>query len=397
VDDLFYKESVAAFVGSFGIATDHFDASGNRTKPEDTWGTGIFPQNLLDYLEKHHNHHICVGHTHNPHSQPFFTVRNLTERVPLMAGVWNAIESIVTRIPVLGRLLPRNLIKSKYFNSGTAGWMDGVVWAVEVDQDKQARLVFWTDNSVGPEYMDWELFPIKDPVLKARMPKTVQEVIETLKHVLGHIIGIPLQLLKTIGALLSIPFELLNKVIQLGEQLPSRFKGVFTEVSQAAPEQLEAVLERMQGDLFGLLLTLKARLMGKRPAEPDEFTFEIGLATGIPARLKNLRDAVRQIDRTLNEFAALHVACIADPVIGSALMPRTAPFYGKLRESLDGMQTLPYDAPVLSVFSSFVSLFPPDGRQADIGNATLRSKLSFAEGDTRLQLVVTISENPLRT
>jgi hypothetical protein len=438
VDGLFFKESSAAFIGSFGIATNHFDAQGNATTPSQTIGDGLLPRHPLEYLDKHHNHHICIGHTHNPHSQPFFTIGNLAGRIPVLGTIWSVIEWAADALPLVGRLLPRNLMKSKYFNSGTSGWMNGVVWAIHVDETKQARLVYWTkktaiaprkrpgDPFTLPEYMDWELTPL-DPAVKAKMPQSIEDVERSLKQVLDDVMGIPSQLLKTVGATLSLPVELLRKVIALGAELGSELRSDLKEVVEAAPDA-EEMFQQMQRDLLALLVALKAKLLRTRPdGEPEHFTFEINISPEVRDRLKERRDVIRNAahdvkrpgESELNEFAALHVACIADPVIGTKMMPRTAPFFGKLRESIDGVRALAYDAPVLSGFASIVSLFPPDGLppakirvrldepdqsvepdppdQPDPPQSyvLVSSKLSFTTNDAGLRLTVTFSNDPL--
>lgn len=108
------------------------------------------PGGVAEYLRRHHLHHVCIGHTHNPQSQPHFTLKNLGALVPLLGPVLGALSTVLPDF-----LEPQ--LKTMYFNSGTAGWMEGLVWAIEVDETGQARLVYWTDNSKRPEKMDREL------------------------------------------------------------------------------------------------------------------------------------------------------------------------------------------------------------------------------------------------
>ncbi len=78
---------------------------------------------------------ILIGHTHNPQSRPHL---NLHDLIPS------------------GSLIER-LVKVPYFNCGTAGWWEGVVWAVEITEEGQPRLVYWDRNSASPHLMSWEL------------------------------------------------------------------------------------------------------------------------------------------------------------------------------------------------------------------------------------------------
>jgi hypothetical protein len=47
--------------------------------------------------------------------------------------------------------------KTRYLNSGTVGWWENLIWAIEVTGDAQPRLVYWSGEDSEPVAMDWEL------------------------------------------------------------------------------------------------------------------------------------------------------------------------------------------------------------------------------------------------
>ena len=88
---------------------------------------------------------LCIGHTHNPQSRPW---------VPYLEGFnpWRNTE-------VLGERVFEHAfaLKTRYLNSGTVGWWEGVIWAIEITEEGQPRLVYWGGEDNEPVPMDWEL------------------------------------------------------------------------------------------------------------------------------------------------------------------------------------------------------------------------------------------------
>ncbi|MFL5606685.1 MAG: hypothetical protein ACJ8AD_09585 [Gemmatimonadaceae bacterium] len=88
---------------------------------------------------------LCIGHTHNPQSRPW---------IPYLSGYnpWRTYE-------LFGERVFENLfaIKTRYFNSGTVGWWQDVIWATEITANGQPRLVYWCNEDMTPVTMDWEL------------------------------------------------------------------------------------------------------------------------------------------------------------------------------------------------------------------------------------------------
>jgi hypothetical protein len=88
---------------------------------------------------------LCLGHTHNPQSRPW---------VPYLGRLnpFRTIEIFGLR-PLENFLWP----KTRYLNSGTVGWWENLIWAIQITEDGQPRLVYWSGEDREPVTMDWEL------------------------------------------------------------------------------------------------------------------------------------------------------------------------------------------------------------------------------------------------
>ncbi len=80
---------------------------------------------------------ILVGHTHWPQSRPALHLGCI--KVP------NTDSKYPLRLP------------TPYFNSGTCGWWESVLWGVEITSFGQPKLFYWDKSSEQPNYMSWEL------------------------------------------------------------------------------------------------------------------------------------------------------------------------------------------------------------------------------------------------
>ena len=98
---------------------------------------------------------LCLGHTHNPHSRPW---------VPYLGRLnpFRSLEIFGLR-PLETFLWPKTL----YLNSGTVGWWENLIWAIEVTENAQPRLVYWSGEDREPVTMDWELHDQKEEVPSA--------------------------------------------------------------------------------------------------------------------------------------------------------------------------------------------------------------------------------------
>jgi len=79
---------------------------------------------------------ILVGHTHWPQSRPHLSLGRLSV------------------LPLKKELL---WLPTQYYNSGTCGWWEGVLWGIEVTDFGQPKLFYWERNHTAPHYMPWEL------------------------------------------------------------------------------------------------------------------------------------------------------------------------------------------------------------------------------------------------
>lgn len=80
---------------------------------------------------------ILAGHTHWPQSRPKLHLG--------MLNVPNTDKTIPLRLPTF------------YYNSGTCGWWEGVLWGAEITSYGQPKLFYWDKGSKTPNYMPWEL------------------------------------------------------------------------------------------------------------------------------------------------------------------------------------------------------------------------------------------------
>ena len=79
---------------------------------------------------------ILLGHTHYPQSRPYLSVSGLTFGQQPEIPAW---------------------VKAPYYNCGTGGWWEGIIWAIEITEIGQPRLVYWDGSCYKPNLMAWEL------------------------------------------------------------------------------------------------------------------------------------------------------------------------------------------------------------------------------------------------
>jgi hypothetical protein len=167
-----YQESMAAFVGNvlmpLGEPQQHSGITG-----------------LWDTYWSNHGNHLCIGHTHNPQSQPYFGLDSAFAVAGPLTGVVRSLVTSALGIP--DAVLDTALLKSRYFNSGTCGWHEGVLWGIEIDEVGQARSVMLTADSRRFEYMDWELGPPRPEDYLGQLKKIAATILEALRRRLPDI------------------------------------------------------------------------------------------------------------------------------------------------------------------------------------------------------------------
>jgi hypothetical protein len=391
-DTVLYKESLAAMTGGFGIPLNTPDGK----TPADTRANIRNVGDAVNYLLKHHNHHLCIGHTHNPHSQPHFTLHNIGTGLPLIGNLIMALRAILPAPP------NPNLFKSKYFNSGTCGWWESVLWAIEIGETGQAKLVFWTDRQtkppdalLAPETMDWELTKW-DPSLT----KTVAEAIEEFRRFLGDkAVGLADEIedaLQTIG---GYPSELFHIAVALGDQVWSNAEAQFREASLAAQNAVRDLQERiaeLRTHTLAFVLTLQSRVLKFRTATQDSASFVFSFAGPDAFAAEGLdiaRDKLKQYQDLLvppgGDAVERARALIAYPL--AEKFPRNIMPATNVNDLLNPVRRfMDSETPVLGVFSSVAAMFPTPGAVVKIGDQTITSELAFADGESKLKLTVTI-------
>ncbi len=156
VDDVYFFETIAALGGAT-----------------------LQVRTQADSQETRRGNLICLGHTHYPQSQPYYNIKRL---LPYLGDWLSELEAKV-KAASHDIIKPNfGLVKSRYFNSGTAGWMEGVIWAIQIDETGQARLVYWTRETRPecPQTMDWEL-PRMDDARRAELEARKGKIINTIE------------------------------------------------------------------------------------------------------------------------------------------------------------------------------------------------------------------------
>jgi hypothetical protein len=338
-DGVMYRETVAAIMGTKFTAINYQPAGGGAevTPQQSMADVQAGRLDLFEYCERHHSHHLCIGHTHNPQSQPYFRLLPFVQELPVFRDVMTTLAGFVP-------------IKSQYFNSGTCGWMDGVVWGILIEDDTapgapnppqahQARLVFWTHNSIEPERMDWELSAL-DPAVKAAIAARFPafHAPRDLAELGGFFQGLVGDLFANFGFDLGSGSE--RDRLKLTYPMPP--EAMFPAMDRAAadsspvvldlsdadgrdPAQLADAVDKVQTFALGALMTAMGR--GRTGAATARRDFVLRLPPGAaqPKRLEPLAA----------EMAALPGATASLALTAASLMqhlvedfPRNLPFFG---------------------------------------------------------------------
>lgn len=104
---------------------------------------------------------ILTGHTHNVQSRPYLNLTFLPD-----------VPSKPDPKPLM------KYMKVPYYNSGTCGWWEGILWAIEITDQGQPRIVYWDCQNCEPHQMSWELHDDK-PIVN---PNDVQRFLEEIRR-----------------------------------------------------------------------------------------------------------------------------------------------------------------------------------------------------------------------
>ena len=398
VDSVMYVETLAAYWGAFGIPLDHRMPDGTVVTPQETLASinPLNPLDMVEYLERHHFHHICIGHTHNPQSQPYFTLNTAANLAFPMALPIKAVQA----------LLPEFLepaFKTMFFNSGTAGWMEGLIWAIEVDETGQARLIYWTDNSLNPEYMDWELQGM-DPQARAALLEGVRTAFGEPAAELGqHLKDLQQKLRKRFvdfnispealeAALMeSVVLPIQTLALSLMKQADQAVRTwVLEEIKTAkrTADELRKQYETLRSFTLDVLLSAKRRSLRalKAVEAPETCVIRAPISAADRKRLKMLQAVFMGLG--LSEAQALHAAGHAMAAFDR--FPRNLPFFSSVGEPQNPEARL-HDSktPVLQALLSNLWMYPPAGETVLVGQVEMRSR--FALEGNHVTLTVTLS------
>jgi hypothetical protein len=425
-DDIFFLESVVALWAAFGIALKGPDSQGVERTPAASRAALDLrePAQILQYLQRHHGHHVCIGHTHAPHSQPYYTLDNVATLLP---------PPFSWLVRALRALLPDLLepaFKTLYSNSGTAGWMEGVIWATEIDETGQSRLVFWTEKTrvETPERMDWELEPldprVRDHLLEAyrkaldapgaelsgnlatliqKLRKRLgdlQVAADALNSALAHTIVLPVHLLAITllergrppepapRVLMEIRQELLRQIKSVGRRLRRQGPDLVNEALDRAVDALREQLRQLQQFSADVVLSVRRRLLHGFAAigEADILTLYAPIA---PAAVEGVRVLQRLLQDDAaagspgdRDDAALHHAALAFAAFDG--FPRNLPYFSNRSGSASmASRVVTSEQPVLQAMLASLWMFPVAGQPVTVGGVTLWSRVRLVVGDPR--------------
>lgn len=432
-DDIFFFETIPAFWGAFGL----FLNAGGKTPAQSRQELGLqtvagMPlgplDNVREYFSRHAFNHICLGHTHGPHSQPYVNLENASAIMPPLAPVFLALEQRLAAIQEQMKILPTKL-KTGYFNSGTAGWMQGVVWAIEIGTTGQARLVYWTENSKGPEYMGWELPPLDgaNAVTAAQFEQAVEDFIgksidaadqkagalyDKLKQRIEELKGnaeqfegwmkesftIPLDIL---GAGLLTPGAFLQQTGQrirsytLDELKKDTGEGI-EKASQTIREELEEKLAPLRDFSLDVFMSVKRReILGFDPGEKEEM---IIIKVPYPGDARETLDKLSSLfapvtsgisnNDEMASSAAQHAAAFAYSIFGD--FPNNMPFFSSMDEFSDpAVRARRTSTPILQAFLSTLWIYPQNGSPLNFNNVQLGT--TFVIGNNWIELTVILT------
>ncbi len=375
-DSLIYNETLATVLGTMFTAVNWLDpATGQEVTPQQSRaGLASGRITALEYLRRHHSHHLALGHTHNPQSQPYFRLLPFLQELPLVRDV----------VALMDAFFP---IKSQYFNSGTSGWMTGVVWGILIDarEDCQARLVFWTKKSREPEYMDWELRPL-DPNIKAAIQARFQSFADVL-NLIGELAGEAGINLDGLGPALKRTLALPQEVLAAGMlEQAGETNALEVDLVEAAPGDTAAMATALR-QLHWLVVTALNASLGKGLAG---VTTAREFKVRIPAPA-SFRQTVQRLSSSLSGLggaagaAALPVACAMELMLRD--FPRNLPFFGLAADRFDPVKRLAGSAqPVLTAAVSLLPLLPLTAQNLNPLSRPIETHAAF-NGD---QLEVTI-------
>jgi hypothetical protein len=287
-DNVSYCESLVALSAAFGMPLDKYTLKKNAAGKPDLDASGR-PQYAKTPLAsqtdpfkramEHHGHLICIGHTHAPHSMPYYPIARYLVG-PVLGDLLHFLQA---QIPFVSGVK----FKSGYLNSGTCGWFEGVLWGIEVHESGQPRLVYWTEGAGAPQGMDWELKPW-DEQKRRRFNEAIGSVVPNADAYMDELVarfgGAAMEITRAQLPVVGLPTEMLALMSTGGAALPP------VSLDDAPPQ---AALERLQSVLMQVFAMLQ-RLQHDPNVASGPYVFRMSVAVP-PAIETRMLDVQAQI------------------------------------------------------------------------------------------------------
>jgi hypothetical protein len=278
IDDAFFLETITALIGQ--LAMPVILKEDVKCPDQDSIPKSLCPS--WDHL----NNQLCIGHTHYPQAQPYYDIEGLLAgpMKPFADVFRGLVESMLFGLP-----LSLNFIRARYYNSGTVGWMEGVVWAIEINEFSEARLVYWTNETKvdTPQTMDWQLPRMQDSLREAwesLQPELAQYFDQELPDLMGETIEATLANLEQAT---SIPIEALLAFI---DDSGDGDEAVVDIADFTANTQLQGIQSVVMRVFLGLMRTLCPDV--GTPSVPSKYTLVVPLPDEVKADLLKAREMI---------------------------------------------------------------------------------------------------------
>ena len=374
INDHFYIELFPALMAAFGMPV-HIRDVGATGVPKHKWKdrTLFGEKGFTNFL----GNAISVGHTHYPQSRPYYDIAGVLLG-PLKILVDLLREAIAS---IAFGFKPRvNFLRTQYYNSGTTSWMEGLIWAIEIDETGQARLVYWTkDTKVDrPQTMDWELQPWDDAKRAAfdrerdALVKRVEDWVERFIAALAAA-GAGMAALST-AAVLAVA-DLLAATSR-DYSLPEI--DLTAGAVEGLEDQLRDAMSKIDDVVFQLLLNLVVRQSGTATGlGTSTFKLKVPVAAEVAAQMEKLKLTLTGVAGLNGSGGAIDQAA-AVWLLASEAMPMVNGGRGRGK--------LPAKYPVLWSLLSLLPALPPV--PITVGGTTISSSVALAGGELSVNVTV---------
>jgi hypothetical protein len=284
-------------------------------------------------------------------------------------------------------------MRSHYYNTGTASWFRGVIWAIEITDSGQARAVFFTENSRGPETMDWELKEL-DPAVRQRIEQLTASVpsgnvlewvaarLAEARDYLGERFADALAQLGVPGTV-ALPLQALMLVQAAGPNVPDlvleRIDALDAGASPSEIERAGQQLTQLQAFFLRLVAVLAQRAAGMGGSVQEQ-SLRVRLPVDVASRERFvlLRDLYEPLagDQAGQLAAACFLALYRLPMLGADATALPS-----------DLRLLQGRAPVFSALLTMAATLPFGAAAAALpGGVTLRAGLTVEDDSVVLSV-----------